>query len=574
MGWEAPRGWTPICLALVLLGSARVWSQEALPAPEDSPVLAWFDFEGDAVETGPYTLIAYEDARGSVRLTTRYRLSGFRSVEIRDVAGDGEFAELQGFFREMAKGKLYIHFAVLIAQPQEPLNIALAGESHFRLKKHGIGFWLKAQDGTLFHVTGGEEVPLFPIRALTWYVADAVYDIDRGVYDLSIRVEGEAEPLVWLVDQPNAVGLPGSRLHKFSFIGDPPGRDTSNAVFYVEDIFISSDRPVPAQGQFVAPGRRMLFVDLDEYYRSLLYERPGCLPALAPDDFGFGDPDILELASLGALDLYDHLADRRAPSPPSPLSELPTYLTPRLEAMRLWGRGCAAPPGCREPCALDLFDAAAERVPDAKLYPMSSVLALAAEKRWDEADTLFLGIYPEWRGDPRYPAVSALLGIARGDLGEAELWLGTALEELPPQYQHPAVRRLWAGEVDQALVRDLRGAFPVEWTDYVATALIAEHRYYVLLWQERVGEALDYATRMVQRYRALDLPAGAWLERQGDALFRLGDYDGARLRYEESLGDLKDPATVYTKLSDVHFKLGDLDGERRYREKVYGSLRR
>ena len=136
------------------------------------------------------------------------------------------------------------------------------------------------------------------------------------------------------------------------------------------------------------------------------------------------------------------------------------------------------------------------------------------------------------------------------------------------------MRRLWAGEVDQSLVRDLKGAFPVEWTDYVATALIAEHRYYVLLWQERVGEALDYAGRMVQRYGALDLPAGAWLERQGDALFRLGDYDGARLRYEESLGDLKDPATVYTKLSDVHFKLGNLDGERRYREKVYGSLRR
>ncbi len=568
----ASRGWTPICLALVLLGSSLSWSQEALPAPEDSPILAWFDFEGETVETGPYTLIAYEDARGSVRLTTRYRLSGFRSVEIRDVAGDGEFAELQGFFREMSKGKLYIHFAVLIAQPQEPLNIALAGESHFRLKKHGIGFWLKARDGTLFHVSGGEELPLFPIRALTWYLADAVYDIDRGVYDLSIRAEGDDEPLVALVDQPNAVGLPGSRLHKFSFIGDPPGRDTSNAVFYVEDILISSDRPVPAEGPFVAPGRRMLFVDLDEHYRSLLYERPGCLPALGPADFGFLDPDVQELASLGALDLYDALADRRAPRPA--LEGLPPYLTPRLEAMRLWGRGCAAPPGCREPCALELFEAAAAKAPDAKLYPMSVVLALAALKRWSEADEIFLGIYPEWRTDPRYAALSALLGIARGDLAGAELWLGTALEDLPPQYEHPAVRRLWAGDVDQALVRELRGAFPTEWRGYVATALTAEHRYYVLLWQQRVGEALDYAARMVERYRALDLRAGAWLERQGDALFRLGDYDGARLRYEESLSEQGDLRTVFTKLSDVHFKLGDLDGERRYREKVYGSLRR
>ena len=206
MGWEASRCWAPICLVLALFASTRVWSQEALTKSKDSPVLGGFDFEGEAVETGPYTLIAYEDAKGSVRLTTRYRLSGFRSVEIRDVAGDGEFAELQGFFREMSEGKLYLHFALLIALPEEPLNIALAGEAHFRLKKHGIGFWLKARDGVLLHVTGGEEVPLFPIRALTWYVVDAVYDIGRGVYDLSIRAEGDEEPLVVLVDQPNAGG--------------------------------------------------------------------------------------------------------------------------------------------------------------------------------------------------------------------------------------------------------------------------------------------------------------------------------------------------------------------------------
>ena len=152
----------PLGLALVALAVTPVWSQEAPPSPGESPVLAWFDFEGEAVETGPYTLIAFEDARGSVRLTTRYRLSGFRSVEIRDVAGDGEFAELQGFFREMAGGKLYVHFAVLIALPQEGLNIALAGDAHFRLEKHGIGFWLTAHDGTLFHVTEGREEPLFP----------------------------------------------------------------------------------------------------------------------------------------------------------------------------------------------------------------------------------------------------------------------------------------------------------------------------------------------------------------------------------------------------------------------------
>lgn len=558
-------------VVVALLCPEAVQGQEAPLRAEDSPVLAWFDFEGETVETGPYTLIAYEDARGSVRLTTRYRLSGFRSVEIRDVAGDGEFAELQGFFREIADGTIHIHFAFLVALPQEPLNIALAGESHFRLRKHGIGFWLKAREGTLYHVTDGAEVRLLPLQPLTWYVVDAAYHVDDGVYDLTIRAEGDEEPRVALLSQPNAVGVPGSRLHKFSFIGDPPGRDTSNAVFYVEDILITTDRPVPAQGPFVAPGRRMLFVDLDEHYRQLLYERPGCLPAVGPEDFGLGDHDVNELAHLGALDLYDALADRRRPLPDS-TSELPTYLAPRLEAMGLWGQGCAAPPGCEEPCARELFEEAEALAPYGKLYPMSALLALAAEGRWRAVDEAFLGLFPDWRGDPRYPALSALLGMARGNLPEAELWLDEAPEG--PVYQHPAVRRLWSGALDQSLARELKAAFPVAWSTLVAAALSAEQRYYVLLWQHRADEALDYATRMVDRYRLLEVPAGVWLERQGDALFRLGDYDGARGRYEESLQERGHRPTLFTKLSDVHFKLGDLDGERRYREKVYGSLRR
>jgi hypothetical protein len=45
----------------------------------------------------------------------------------------------------------------------------------------------------------------------------------------------------------------------------------------------------------------MLFVDLDDYYRSRLYERPGCLPALGPGDFGLGDPDVQEMYVATAL---------------------------------------------------------------------------------------------------------------------------------------------------------------------------------------------------------------------------------------------------------------------------------
>jgi len=548
--------------AALALALALAPSSEA-----ESPVLAAFDFDGDEVETGPYTVIAYEHARGTVTLTSRFRYSGTRSVEITDVAGDGEFAELQGFFREMPSGKLYVHFAFMLAEPGEAMNVAVAGAGHFAMAEDGFGFWLKNRGGTLHQVTGGKDVPLFRPAAFTWYVTDVAYDVDRGRYDLRIVAEGQSEPVVSLRSVPNPMGLPRSRVHKFSFIGDPPGEDGSNARFYVDDIVVRADHPVPAEGPFVAPGRRMLFIDVYRHYRSLLYTKPGCLPALGPEDFGLGSLELHELAEGEWLRRYDDLADRRS-------TEVPQSLDPplrhRLEAMALWGRGCA--PGCRGACALPLFEKAASAVPEAKMYAISRVLALAAEMRWEEADALFASSYPDWRGDPRFPAVSALLGMARGDPDEVERSLATASDAEPAPADNPVLRRLWTGDLDQALVRDLQAAFPNTWGEHLESALASEHRYYVLLWQQSYEAARAVADRMVARLRGLGLPAGAWLERRGDALFWLGDVSSARESYEEALKGLANPAPVYGKLSDVYFSLGDIEGERRYREKVYGSL--
>ena len=199
------------------------------------------------------------------------------------------------------------------------------------------------------------------------------------------------------------------------------------------------DRPVADDGPFVAPGRRMLFVDVYRYYRSLLYEKPGCLPSLGPEDFGLTSVDLHELAEASQMRLYDELADRRFLRPPSTVAGLARG---RLAAMALWGQGCAV--GCRGACSLPFFEKAHAQVPEAKLYPLSRVFALAAEKRWDEADALFVEIYPEWRGDPRFPAVSALLGIARGDLDEAERALSSASDRDPSPAEFGALRRLLA----------------------------------------------------------------------------------------------------------------------------------
>jgi len=552
--------------SLLLVLAATAGPARALPAE----ALVRFDFDDDAVETGPYTFRVFQHAKGSVRLTSDYRYNGYRSVEIRDVAGDGDFAELQGPFPEVARGKLYVHFALMTAEPDEAFNVALAGPAHFALVRDGIGFWLQNRAGRLFQVNGGESHALLETRPFTWYVVDAVIDVDGGTYDLTILEEGREEPRVALRRQPSAVSVPGSKFDRFSFIGDPPGEDGSNARFYVDDIVIAADAGV-RQAPFVAPGRRMLFVDIQDHYRALLYREPRCVPVLDTSDFGIGDADLRDLAAAGRLDVFEKLSRRRTGRVRLP-DDVPEALSARLRAMNAWRAGCAAPPGCKAPCARELFELAARLAPEAKLYPLSVVLALAAEKRWAEADALFLEIRPDWRGDPRFPAISALLGIARGDLADAESWLAYARDFGSAILDDPSIRRLWSGDLDRTLIDELRSKFPADWADHVEAALVSEQRFYVLLWQSRYAEAGEYAERMAAQYVAVGLPPSAWLERSGDAAFRLADYATALQRYEAALAEPTDATPILLKLSDVHFKLGNFGLERTYRERIYGTL--
>ena len=241
-------------LALILLlatASAR--------ATDEDHVLVHYDFDRDTVETRPYTLMVFEHSAGTVQLTETYRHSGFRSVEIRDVAGDGDFAELQGYFPDRPTGKLFVRFALMTAAPLERFNVAFAGPAHFTMRKNGIGFWLKGRDGVLHHVSAGEDRPLLDLRSFIWYVTDLTYDIDAGTYDLVIREERDEGPVIDLRGQPNAVGKP-SMIHKFSFIGDIPGIDSSNAHWFVDDILVSADLPV-VPGPIEAPRPRNLIED-------------------------------------------------------------------------------------------------------------------------------------------------------------------------------------------------------------------------------------------------------------------------------------------------------------------------
>ncbi len=547
-----------VCLLVSSMAAAQVEAEAA------DNVLVWYDFENDDIETGPYTLWIFEGAKGTVSLSSNYHYSGYRSVEIRETAGDGVFSELQGFFADKWHGSLYVHFAVLVAEPKEAVNIAFAGISHFTMREHGMGIWLRSNNGTLYQVTAGRDEPLFEIEPFVWYVFDIVYDVDRGTYDLFVRAEGQEDPIVSLRDQVNAVGIPGSSLRKYSFVGDPPGVEKSNAWYYVDDVLITNDVPV-SESPFVAPGRRMLFVDIFDRYRARLYEQPGCVPVLGYEDFGFSASDLAELGASGDVRFLVRLLDGEEVTLPPTIS---SFVEARIGALRDWRDGCR-----QKKDAIELFRSAKRSVPEGKIYAMSEVLALVGAKRYPEADELFLSIYSLWQDDPRFPAVSASIGLARSDLDFAERWLTTGDGELPRHLSDPIVQKLWSGNIGPSTVSELRTAYPAEWSEIVRAALTAELRFYVLLWQRRYESALSYAGRMAELHQRMKLPLGRWRERQGDAAFYAADYLEAKRRYEESLRDHERPDGIFLKLSDVYFQLGDLELERVYRERIYGSLR-
>jgi tetratricopeptide (TPR) repeat protein len=523
-----------IALVALLALLADTAPAQTIP-PSSSSILVQYGFDDNELETGPDTFAVFQQAKGSVRLTTQNRFSGYRSIEIRDVAGDGAFPELQGYFQLRTHGKLYLHFALMTTNPVEEFNIALAGPEWFSLRKNGIGFWLKTIDGYLCHYSDSMPKKLFPMLPFVWYIVNAVYDVDSGSYDLAIQEEGRTDPIVSLKNQPNAPKQAGSVVDKFSFIGDH-NTDQSNVVYYVDDVVVGVDESV-TQLPFVAPGRRKLFIDYWIDNQRSLRARPRSLPVIDFSDLGIRPQHMLSLRAEGLSSFLEQIVAGRLGTVPDRASAENRRL---LQAVVSWRAGHDALNDGQAAVALARFEDAARLVPEGKIYAMGAVLSLAALGRWVEVDTRLDRIYPDWRDDIRFPAAVAMIGTARLDLAQAEQWL----------------------------------RFPAEQVPNVPKTLLADQYFYVLLWQKQFTQARQFAEGMVDRNRELGISTSIWIERLGDAAFMSGDPGTALLFYEESLGTNKDhPATrLLLKLSDVYFRLGDLDKERFYREMIYGRL--
>ena len=531
-----PRAHRPALLAIVFLSSVLASSARSADLPA-SGILVTYSFDDDLTQTGPDTFHVFANSKGTVRLSHAYRWSGETSVEIRDVAGDGDFPELQGYFPEIARGTLYAHFAFLTTTPREEFNVALAGPGGFRLARNGIGFWLQAREGILVHTSDSIPKKLFPLEAFTWYFVDVTYRVEAGSYDLEIRQEGDSRPRTRLENQPNAAHQPGSTVGTFSFVGDVED-DESNVVYYVDDVVIGTDQRIPLL-PFAAPGRRRLFVDSLLRDRSLLKGRPQCLPFAEPRDLGVDAADMAALKSAGALERFENVATGRGPSSPVRPGDLSGRPAELFEAAAEWREGCQALALADPARALTRFESAFARS-RGRMHRLSAALALAALGRTVDADEVLSETAPDWAGDARFTLALAIVGAARGDLARSEELL-----------RQPAENLLAAG------------------CEAAVSRMLSEEYFAALLLNGFTEAAARYADGMIELLEKSGRPAPAWWERRGDVAFFAEDWATAIRLYERSAPT---SAGALLKLADVYLKLGDLANEKALRERIYGSL--
>ena len=536
----------PLALAaLSLLFAPRALSAGSAP----DGVLAAYSFDDERTDTGPDTFRVFANSKGTVRLSHAYRWSGETSVEIRDVAGDGNFPELQGYFPAIAAGTLHAHFALLTTTPREEFNVALAGPAWFRLARNGIGFWLSARDGFLRHTSDSIPKRLFALEAFTWYVVDVTYRVEAGTYDLTIRQEGKSGSLVHLENQPNAANQPGSVVDKFSFVGDVED-DVSEVVYFVDDVVIGTDQRISLR-PFVAPGRRRLFVDSLLRDRSLLKGRPVCLPFAEPRDLGADASDLAALRTGGALEKLEKLATGQGGAAHARPSGLTDRLDGLLESAAEWREGCSALERSEPDRAAALFESAFARS-GGRLYRLSAALALAARGRFAGADEALAEASPDWVGDTRYTLALAIVGAARGDLGRAEEILRRPAEDL-----------LEGSAVAPGQAESQRRCEALE------SRMLSEEYFAALLLNGFTDAAAAYADRMIARLEKAGRPAAGWSEKRGDAAFFAGDFTTA-LRLYEAVAQASPGALL--KMADVYFELGDLAREKALRERIFGTL--
>lgn len=554
-------------------------------------VLVSYGFDDKGLELDGNRLFLFQNATGHVGYSSEFALSGYQSIELQEGQYDEEFTELQGRFPEQKNGLLRFHFAILVENPEQELNIAVAGHQHFRVEKDGIAFWLHTQNGVLIHETNGIPKKLFSIDPFQWYFFDIVYNIDTGKYDLFVDSEKSSDPLVALRDQPNSSNNPHSGIDRFSFIGDLGDRSTVH--YFIDDVVLTQYPSLAAARsateESIKNQRKSRNIDLSELNTSssvskptpigessknftarrgyldaflevqtMLRQTPRCLPAIVPSDVGLSAADLNGLLrGVEGPNLEERIR----------LGLRKENVSEEFVPTKYWVEGCILLRTQKASEAkLKFLDALKER-PKMPLFQAALALANAASGDSDGADAILLELENVWSNDPRLPALKSFIHSLKGNYSEAK----NAIELLSTQVrEHPddhVLGEFLIGDNSDNLVKALRKDFPNDWKKRIDDLFIAQNYYYNLLWSGQFVEARTYAHEIYSALDALQVRSLSWREREADAAYFSGNKKEAMALYQEILERSPKKRVVWRKLLDVAHQLNDREFEQSLRKR-------
>jgi hypothetical protein len=554
----------------VLFSFVLMWFCCSSVARADSVLVQYgFDSTLPSVEDGFYI---FENSRGFVEPTSAVRFSGYRALELQEAAVDGTFVELQGVVPPITSGEVLFHFAFLVRNPEEELNIAVAGPAHFYMRRDGIAFWLKTIDGMLFHHSDSLPRRLFKLRANIWYVVDVVFHVEAGTYDLRILIPQAPTLPVLLEDQPNAINAPGSKLAKISFIGDLEDRSTVH--YFIDDVelralstplrltiptsatggtpahFRTLSAP-PASAPTTGPERDFIYQGapsfprrtyFDEYLelKKLELSLPQCLPVTSLRDFGV-------LPALLKSDAVLQQEVRQAMKLPSAQFASPPIFTTRVAAgVFLWRRGCQELIDGKIQEARDDLRQGLALLPDAPIVQASNAMLANVTKNRPEVEEQLLALSSAWMEDARLPVLLGMLSAYHenfADMREALTGVATRMGE---DNAARLIGTLLVGK--HAGFATLKVMFGENWKQELDDLYIGQSYYFALLFSGRPQEAVTFAEKLTVRYATTPPAQCFWQERQGDALVLSGEVTAARYLYETILHHCPECATTQQRL--------------------------
>lgn len=549
-----------IALALIFVLSLA----QAVLRPDQ--VFVNYSFEDESLSSSTHIFDVYEGGRGSVRQSHRFHYSGYRSLELIDIPGDKDFPELQGHFPVRDRGKLYLRFALLTPTPEQTLNIALAGPQGFSLKKDGIGFWLSTKDGWVMHTTDSIPTKLFQLRGLTWYLFKVIYDLESGTYDMQVSEEGQQAPFIKLTRQWNAAHQPGSKVDKFSFVGDVE-EDKSSVIYYVDDILVGVDDSIAMLPSRV-PEKKDIQIEGWYDLKEKMGYNPSCPLVFEPEDLGVTRDVKSALVSAQLMPvLKTALVEKKLIVVPAGLDEKTTSV---LGAINDWTQGCEALHKKEGAAAEAAFRKALAKSPSAKLFGLSLALSLATQLRWQDVDQSIGEIAKDWVSDPRFDIAMAEMGHLQQNLKVSAGLLVKFSPALLSDLNDVLVQKIWLSTLSGADLLELKKKYPLRWKELLAAPQIAEHYFYVLLWQNQARDAAVFSEKIYsQLFKAIGA-TGRWGILSGDALMFAKQWQQAIARY---LQVLKEPQQVngqlvLARLASAYAKTNDLANEKLIRARM------